>query len=223
MKILRRDSLQRGGFAGLREHRIVMDPKVFAKRANLGTWGGIGNFVYLADARFMPRGETTMHGHKEVDVLSVMVEGRIAHEGSLEHGKGLESDDVQVQRAGGQGFQHNEVNPDNQENRMIQLWFLPEKAGEPAAYKHYSPKQGELTRVYGGENANGHTFSSSTTVDIALMNEGQRFEIPGNYMAYITSGEVKIHGSKAVDGDLVRGKNLVMEAQENSKIIVCTH
>lgn len=85
MQALHRDDLERGGFAGLREHRLVMYPKVFPGRANSGTWPGIENFVDLADARFMPNGETRMHDHKEVDVISVMAEGRIAHEGSLEH------------------------------------------------------------------------------------------------------------------------------------------
>jgi hypothetical protein len=45
-----------------------------------------------------------MHGHKEVDVTSVTVEGQIAHEGSLEHGQELKAQDVQEQRAGGDGF-----------------------------------------------------------------------------------------------------------------------
>ncbi|NIB40815.1 pilus assembly protein [Pseudomaricurvus alkylphenolicus] len=220
MKILKRDTLKRGGFAGLRETRVVMDSRVFGKRANPGTWNGLDNFVYLADARFLPHGETKMHGHREVDVLSVMVEGRISHEGSLEHGKGLEGNDVQVQRAGGEGFEHNEVNPDGEENRMIQLWFMPQKKGESAGYRHYSPKQGELTRVYGGRNDD--TFASSTKVDIALMNAGQTVEVTGEYMAYVTNGTVKIHGSEATDGDLIKGKNLVMEALSDSKIIVCS-
>jgi hypothetical protein len=33
----------------------------------------MGNFVYLADARFLPRGETHLHSHREIDVISVMV------------------------------------------------------------------------------------------------------------------------------------------------------
>jgi redox-sensitive bicupin YhaK (pirin superfamily) len=107
-------------------------------------------FVYLADARFMPHGETHMHNHHEIDVISVLVDGRLSHEGSLQHGKNLYSNDVQVQRAGGEGFSHNEINPDENWNRMIQLWVLPEQAGQPADYKVYQPVTGELTRIYGG-------------------------------------------------------------------------
>ena len=115
VEILHRDDLPLGGFAGLKEHRLVTDGKAWGPHRARGAWDGLGNFVYLADARFMPRGETTMHPHREVDVISVMVDGRIAHEGSLSHGEQLNTNDVQVQRAGGEGFTHNEVNPDDDE------------------------------------------------------------------------------------------------------------
>ena len=75
MDILRRDDIPMGGFEGVREHRMVMDPRVFGSHANPDTWSGIGHFVYLSDARFVPRGETKMHNHEELDVISVMVEG----------------------------------------------------------------------------------------------------------------------------------------------------
>ena len=83
----------------------------------------------LADAKFFPNGETHLHPHKEIDVISVIAEGRISHKGTLEEGTILHVNQVQVQRAGGEGFAHNEVNPDNKENRMIQLWVTPEKSG----------------------------------------------------------------------------------------------
>ncbi len=103
IEILKRDSLNEGGFAGLKEHHLVKSPELFGPHENNdGSWPGLGNFVYLADARFMPHGETRMHGHHEIDVISVMVEGRISHEGSLQHGQSLSKNDVQVQRAGGE-------------------------------------------------------------------------------------------------------------------------
>ena len=66
------------------------------------------------------------------------------------HGASVQADQVQVQRAGGQGFYHNEINPDDQPNRMIQLWVLPETPGEPAGYKVYDLVKGQLVRIYGG-------------------------------------------------------------------------
>ena len=159
LQVLHRDDLTLGGFAGIRERRLVIDPKVFGND-NSDAWSGIGNFVYLADAKFIPNGETHLHTHKEIDVISVIVDGRISHKGSLQEGNTLETNHVQVQRAGGEGFAHNEVNPDNTENRIIQIWVTPEKSEEPAGYKLYSLQQGKTTRVYGGDENQDETFVS---------------------------------------------------------------
>ncbi len=105
IQILKRDSLTESGFAGLREHRLVIEPRVFGPQENNdGSWPGLGRFVYLADARFMPHGETHRRNHHEIDVISVLVDGRLSHEGSLENGKDLIKNQVQVQRASGEGF-----------------------------------------------------------------------------------------------------------------------
>ena len=60
MEILHRDDLTLGGFAGLKEHRLVIDPKITLSGEHPGVWPGLGNWVYLADARFNPGGETKM-------------------------------------------------------------------------------------------------------------------------------------------------------------------
>ncbi len=220
MEILHREDLERGGFGGLKETRIVMDRRVFEGRANAGTWEGIGNFVYLADARFMPHGETGLHSHKEIDVLSVMVEGRIAHEGSLKHGQSMDGQDIQVQRAGGEGFSHNEINPDDTGNRMIQIWVLPERAGESAGYKIYHPKETKLMRVYGGSTDQDDTFDSHTLIDVGLLSVGDKVAVDGPFIAYVTRGSGHINGETVADGDLVRGENLEFSAVEPTQLIV---
>ncbi len=219
MQILHRDDLPRGGFAGLREHRLIMDPRAFGGHVNPGSWPGIGNFVYLADARFMPNGETKMHSHKEVDVISVMVEGRIAHEGSLEHGQELTGHNVQVQRAGGEGFSHNEVNPDNHENRMIQLWVLPEITGQPAGYRLYEAEWGKVGRIYGGTADQDQTYSAKTMIDVALLEKGQMVMVKGDCLAYLTKGKGIANGQIVSDGDLVRSEELSFEASDDSQLI----
>lgn len=220
LSILHRDDLPLGGFAGLKEHRLVMDPKVFGNYADPGTSPGIGNFVYLADARFNPKGETHMHDHKEVDVISVIVEGRIAHKGSLEHGQELVANDVQVQRAGGQGFSHNEINPDEKKNRMIQIWVLPEKAGEPAGYKVFKPESGILTRIYGGGADQHETFQSKTVIEVALLKKGEKVAVKEPFMAYLTRGKGTAGNYEVNDGDLFSGESLNFTSKDETQLIV---
>ena len=224
MDILHRDALTEGGFAGLKEYRLIKDPIAFGPDANNdGSWPGLGNFVYLSDARFMPHGETRMHNHLEIDVISVMVEGNIAHQGSMGHGQNLHANAVQIQRAGGEGFSHNEVNPDDEWNRMIQLWVLPEKKGQAASYKVYQPIKGQLTRIYGGTDSTENSFPANTHIEIALLDAGQAIEIPKAFIAYLTQGSGIANNQKIQDGDLLRGSNLKFEATDNSQLIIIHH
>jgi redox-sensitive bicupin YhaK (pirin superfamily) len=221
MEILKRDSLHEGGFAGLKEHRLVKEPKLFGPQENNdGSWPGLANFVYLADARFMPYGETRMHSHHEIDVISVMVSGNINHEGSMGHGKDLSFDDVQVQRAGGEGFSHNEINPDGEWNRMIQLWVLPEVSGQAASYKVYTPTDGKLTRIYGGENTADTDFPSKTRIDIGLLSRGQQIEVNEPFLAYLTRGKGLANNESVEEGDMIRGEMITFKALEEVQLIV---
>jgi len=220
LEILHRDDLPLGGFAGLREHRLVQDRRAWGNQRNSQAWDGIGNFVYLADARFIPKGDTGMHPHHEVDVISVIVQGRIAHAGSLGDGQNLVAGDVQVQRAGGEGFRHNEVNPDVTENRMIQLWVLPEEKGQPAGYRVYQPRAGVVTRVYGGRRGQNETFASRTTIDVAMLEAGQEIRFDGLFLGYLTKGRGLANGNEVADGDLLRGEELSFEALEDAQLTV---
>jgi redox-sensitive bicupin YhaK (pirin superfamily) len=221
MNIIKRDNLVEGGFAGLKEHRLIKDSKLFGSQENNdGSWSGLENFVYLADARFMPHGETRMHSHHEIDVITLMVDGNIKHEGSMQSGKDLSRNDVQVQRAGGEGFSHNEINPDGDWNRLIQLWALPEVAGQSTSYKVYNPVKGELTRIYGGENNSGVDFPSKTKIDVALLSNGQQVEVDGPFLFYITRGKGTANNKPVQDGDLIRGNSINFEANEDTQIIV---
>ncbi len=216
-KILQRDSLPPGGFEGIKEHRLIVDHKIGGGN---DTWDGLGSFVYLADARYNPKGESKMHSHKEIDVISVIVEGRVDHEGSMKHGQSLNTNQAQAQRAGGEGFSHNEINPDNSKNRMIQLWVLPEIEGEPASYKFYNLEDIGLTRIYGGKRNQNKTLYSHTIIEVGIFSTKQKFFKSGSFLVYITKGEGKINDRIVKNGDLIRGINLNFTAITDAQIII---
>ncbi len=224
MNILSKKSLPLGGFAGLTEHRLVTDRRVFGSRKAPNTFDGIGNFVYLADAQFNPHGQTHMHSHKEIDVISIMMNGRVSHEGSLEHGQSLNTGEAQVQRAGGEGFSHNEVNPDSTKNRMLQLWVLPDESGQRAGYKHYTLKANGVTRIYGGKKNQGQTFSSQTVIDVVRLSSGESITFDEEVLAYVSQGEADFADENstfsAQDGDLIRTFKTKITANSNVEIVV---
>ncbi len=225
MQILTKNTLPLGGFAGLTEHRLVTDRRVFGARKQPNTFDGIGNFVYLADATFNPYGETHMHPHKEIDVITIMMDGRVTHEGSLEHGQNLDAGEAQIQRAGGEGFSHNEINPDPTKNRLLQLWVLPDELGEPAGYKHYTINSSGTTRIYGGSKNQTTTFNSKTYIDVVRLQENEQLEHNESEMlVYVASGSAnftdKSETFEANEGDLIRITPQAISATSSSEIII---
>lgn len=221
MEILHKKDIVKSGFAGIREYKMLKESRVFGKKSpNDKSWDGIGNFVYLSDANFIPNGETGMHPHKEIDVISFMVKGRVLHKGTHENGKILDEYEIQVQRGGGTGFLHNEINPDSSENRMIQMWCLPEISGQKDGYKKYALKENSFTQIYGKNENSIDTFNSDTCIKIGSFSKGKTFNIKHPYIAYITKGSVVVNGSEVQNGDLLRGENLQFEAVKDSQIIL---
>ena len=204
----------------MRETRLVMSPNLFRGHREAGTSTGIGKFCYLADASFLPQGETRMHTHKEIDVISIMVEGRIQHEGSMGDGQELLVDDIQVQRAGTEGFSHNEVNPDDAKNRMIQLWMIPEDQEEPAAYQKFRAEAGKRTRVYGGPADQEKTFTARTVIDVAHVGAGDSVSQPGRNLVYVISGVGSNEGETLREGDLIDTRDINYKAETDSKLIM---
>jgi redox-sensitive bicupin YhaK (pirin superfamily) len=220
MEILQRNKIARSGFEGVREYRLVVDDRVADGQGSGDAWQGMGNFVYLADARLVPHGETRLHSHHDIDVISVMLEGRLRHEGSMEHGKSLAAYDVQVQRAGGEGFSHNEINPGDTENRMIQLWVLPERKGEATGYQLFQPVHGGVTRVYGGPAGQSTTFPAQTCIDIARLKGGQSLDVDKAAMVYVCKGRGFANEGDAGEGDLLRVDQLTFDATEDACLII---
>ena len=115
---------------------------------------------------------------------------------------------------------YNEVNPDDVENQMIQLWVLPDEAGEPAGYKVYEEKPGERQHVYGGTKDQDDTFYSGTSIDIVSADAGQSFSQQGEVMAYLPMGRGKINGVEIDARTLVRADGLEFVAVEPSHLIL---
>lgn len=194
MNILTRDDLPLGGFAGLRERLYVMSPKQFGQQALADTHPGLGNLVYLADAFFRPHGSTGKHFHRNIDIVTCLIRGRLLHQGSLGDGEILEAGAIQIQQAGETGFDHNEINPDSQLNHMIQLWLRPEQHIKDAGYRTVRPVPDARTRIYGSHD----TVPNSTWLDILISSRPHALALPGPTLGYLVrgSGELEEAGQR---------------------------
>ncbi len=209
MTITHRSDIPLGGFAGVREHRMHM--------AQALDEALMGSFIYLADATFIPHGETRMHPHRDVDIVSVMLKGRIEHRGSLGDGTILDEKTIQVQRAGS-GMRHNEVNPDAGSNRMLQIWFLPPRQEMEPGYQTFMAKKGEMVSVLGGRD----TFDNAAHLRVADFDRGGRLEVGEPCVLYIATGTGRAGDQEIIEGDLIVAESITIEVTEAMEAMVIT-
>lgn len=98
-----------------------------------------------------------MHGHRDMEIVTIVVHGELEHRDSLGHGEVLRPGEVQVMTAGS-GIRHSEFNPSPEHPaRFIQIWIEPRTSGLPPSYaqRRFSPEAyaNTLTRVAGASGA----------------------------------------------------------------------
>lgn len=101
------------------------------KRAGEG--GRLGPLLVLADATFAPRSRFPLHPHKDMEILTVVVDGEVSHHGNQAHDNVVGPRGIQLISARN-GMVHAEGNDTDAPTRMLQIWFEPNARGGEAAY-----------------------------------------------------------------------------------------
>lgn len=204
MHILHEDEIDISGFAAIRERVLIQDRHFFAHNVPDACWDGFAGCVYLANAWFKARGQTGLHHHTGVDIFSLIPRGSILHQGSLGDAQQVQAGQVQIQRDGNTGFSHNEINPNNDIQPMLQMWIKPAPHAATPEYQIIDIKPG-LTCVYGGD-----LFPSATSVYTLNWPEGGEIQTENEVLLYIASGEAEI-SENGINGTVKRG-NLIKGA-----------
>jgi len=75
------------------------------------------------------------HGHRDMEILTYVLSGRLRHRDSMGHGEDIRYGEVQVMSAG-TGVQHSEVNPSPVETvHLLQIWIMPDRHGLTPGYQ----------------------------------------------------------------------------------------
>lgn len=96
---------------------------------------GFGPLRVINEDWVRPARGFPMHGHADMEIITVVLKGSLAHEDSLGNGSVIRPGDVQVMSAGS-GIRHSEFNPSEDEDvHLLQIWIQPEKRGLAPGYQ----------------------------------------------------------------------------------------
>jgi redox-sensitive bicupin YhaK (pirin superfamily) len=122
-----------------------------------------------------------MHGHKDMEIVTYVLEGALEHKDSLGNGSVLRPGELQRMSAG-TGIRHGEFNPSASEPvHLYQIWLLPGRKGIQPSYEQKAfgddEKRGRLRLVASPDGAEGSlTIHQDVKVYLSLLDRGQTIE-----------------------------------------------
>lgn len=153
------------------------------------------------------------HGHRDMEIISYVLEGELAHKDSMGTGSVIRPGDVQRMSAGS-GVRHSEFNhAKDQTTHFLQIWIQPNVNGIPPSYeeKHFAAeeKRGRLRLIASPDGADGSVlihqdaklyaglFDGAETADLALAPGRRAF-------VHIARGSVTVNGVALNTGDALK-------------------
>ncbi|MEO0400138.1 MAG: pirin family protein [Pseudomonadota bacterium] len=173
---------------------------------------GFGPLRVINDDRVAPGGGFSPHGHRDMEIISYVLDGALAHADSIGEGSVIRPGDVQRMTAG-TGIRHSEFNESKTDPvHFLQIWIEPEREGLEPSYEQINvpsdEKRGRL-RLLGSRNpADGAVTIHQDVALYAGLFDGEeraRFDLGEDRSAWVhvAQGEVDIAGERLSAGDAV--------------------
>jgi redox-sensitive bicupin YhaK (pirin superfamily) len=172
------------------------------------------------------------HGHRDMEIVTYVLEGSLAHQDSLGHQAVILPGDVQRMSAGS-GIVHSEVNPSaTDELHLLQIWILPDQPGGPAGYeqKHFSAedKRGQLRLVASNDGREGSvTIHADAAIRVGLFDgdETATLTLDPARKAYVqvARGSIVAQGEALNQGDALKlegERELTLVNGQGAEVIV---
>jgi redox-sensitive bicupin YhaK (pirin superfamily) len=121
-----------------------------------------------------------MHPHRDMEIISYVVEGELEHKDNMGNGSVIKAGDLQKMSAG-TGVTHSEFNPSSKKTRLIQIWILPDQKGLKPSYQELKAsdlKSRSGLILVGSSDPKDRVIHISQDVKLylGLLNPGQKAE-----------------------------------------------
>ncbi len=193
---------------------------------------GFRTLRVINEDRVAPAQGFGRHGHRDMEILSYVLEGGLAHEDSTGGGGVIRPGDVQRMSAG-TGVMHSEFNASRSEPvHFLQIWLLPERRGIVPGYeqKHFPPeqRQGRLRLVASPDAADGSLeIHQDARVYTTLLGNGQSVTqalAPGRHAwVQVARGQVRIGDTVLSAGDgaaISDERSVTLTADDASEVLL---
>jgi hypothetical protein len=150
------------------------------------------------------------HGHRDMEIVTVVLEGALAHEDSMGNGSEIRPGEVQLMSAG-TGVTHSEFNASSDELvHLLQMWVLPAKASAKPRYEQKdfpeSERKGRLRLVVSPDGRDGSlTIGQNASLFVGSLDGNDRatHELGKSRSAWlhVGTGSVKLNGQLLEAGD----------------------
>lgn len=171
---------------------------------------GFGPLRVINDDRVQPSQGFGTHGHRNMEIISYVLDGALEHKDSMGNGSVLRYGDVQRMSAGS-GVRHSEYNHSRSEPvHFLQIWIEPNLAGTEPSYaeRHFdaASKQGRLRLIVSPDGREGSVpVLQDVSMYAAILGAGDRVEQPLDpaRLAYVhvARGRVQVNGVSLQAGD----------------------
>lgn len=174
---------------------------------------GWGNLRVINEDRVAAGKGFGTHGHRDMEIISYVLEGELAHKDSMGTGSVIRPGDVQRMSAGS-GVRHSEFNhAKDQTTHFLQIWIQPNVTGIPPSYeeKNFSAeeKRGRLRLIASPDGADGSVLIHQDAKLYAGLFDGAEtasLSIAAGRLAYIhiARGAVTVNGIELKAGDALK-------------------
>ncbi len=171
---------------------------------------GFRGLRVINEDRVQPGEGFPKHGHRDMEILSYVLSGALAHEDST-GGKGVLVPGEVQRMSAGTGVRHSEFNGSKDEPvHFLQIWILPDREGHEPSYEQkpfpYSEKRNQLRLVASPDGAGGALRIHADARVFATVlgrNDGVRYALPPGRHAWIqvARGELTVNGKTLRAGD----------------------